>query len=71
MNIKSSKTVKRVMSQEMSRKDFLKHFGVGTLVVLGGGTLLQALFENGISNKRQHATSYGSNVYGGYDMSSR
>jgi hypothetical protein len=57
-------SVKNILDKPMDRKDFLKHVGIASLVVMGGGTILKSL--NGVSqtaNTPKH--SYGSSAYGG------
>lgn len=46
----------------MDRKEFLQHTGVGVLMLLGGGLVLQAL---GGGRKQRSAEGYGALTYGG------
>ena len=56
-----------LLTKEMDRKDFVKTLGVGAMLVLGGGLVLNALGKmNGSGAKTTASTfGYGSSAYGG------
>jgi len=54
-----------LLEKPMDRKDFLRHMGVGALMLLGGNMIYQAV--TGISKNRSsnNHVGYGSSAYGG------
>lgn len=64
--------IKQLLEKPMDRKEFLKYTGVGLLMVVGVGSLLQSIqrqlgYNDGSSEKTSSLSSYGygGNVYGG------
>ncbi len=63
------KQINELLDKKMDRREFLKHLGLGTLVLFGLGSVLKLL--NGTGTSTQKATAggdslaYGSSVYGG------
>ena len=58
-----NKTIARIMSKEMDRKDFLKYSGGVLLAVVGITGLLETLSRIGSDGKRQTG-GYGGSSYG-------
>lgn len=58
------KSITTLLEKPMDRKDFLRHAGVGAVMMMGGGLVVQAL-TNGGQRKRVAAAGYGSTTYGG------
>lgn len=58
-----------VLEKEMDRKDFLKHVGVGAVLLLGGNLILGALNGLDFAHKKQSSLQsgqgYGGMRYGG------
>lgn len=52
-----------LLEKPMDRKDFLRHMGVGALMLLGGNMIYQAVV--GVSKNRSSRVGYGSSAYGG------
>lgn len=55
-----------LLEQRMDRKDFLRHIGIGAMLLLGGNMIMHAL--NGaqrINSKNNVSLGYGSSLYGG------
>ena len=64
--MQSPRVVDKLLSQEMSRRDFLKHLSIGALLILGGNTIVQALLESNTALRSQkNSLGYGSSAYGG------
>lgn len=53
-----------ILSQEMDRAEFLKHVGVGAVLLLGGGMIARALGIE-LGAPKQQAVGYGASTYGG------
>ncbi len=62
------KQINELLSKKMDRREFLKHLGVGTLVLFGFGSALK-LLNGATATQRASAGSdslaYGASVYGG------
>jgi hypothetical protein len=53
-----------LLEKPMDRKDFLRHMGVGALMLLGGNIIYQAV--TGVSKNRSSSNvGYGTSAYGG------
>ena len=61
--------VSDLLDKEMDRKEFLKHVGIASLVVLGAGTIIRSLEgvfgASGSSKGMALGDTYGASVYGG------
>ena len=53
-----------ILSQPMNRAEFLRHAGVGVVLLLGGGTIARGLGVN-LPAQNQQGASFGGNAYGG------
>lgn len=65
-----NKQIDSLLNKKMDRKDFLKHVGLGALLVTGAGALLKATgLVDGqakqASSKPKADVSYGAMAYGG------
>ena len=54
-----------LLDRPMSRAEFLKHMGVGLVLLFGGGIILQYLHGVPRAGVRTKSTAYGANTYGG------
>lgn len=59
-----NKTLKSLLDKPMDRKGFLRHVGVGAMMVSGGGMVVRALNGNQAPQSRV-SNGYGSSPYGG------
>lgn len=63
--------INQLFEKEMDRKDFMKTIAVGIIALTGVGAALRVLNSMGAESLQsttrssQHATSFGSSVYGG------
>ncbi|HEX4662440.1 MAG TPA: hypothetical protein VH144_02395 [Candidatus Saccharimonadales bacterium] len=55
--------ISSLLQKKMDRKDFLKHVGIGFVVLTGATTLIKTLNTLGAPSKQ--ANGYGSSAYGG------
>lgn len=62
-----NKTLKSLLNKPMDRQGFLRHVGVGAMMVSGGGMVVRAL--NGTQPARPQSNGYGSSAYGGVKRS--
>lgn len=63
-------SITNLMNKPMNRKEFLKHIGVASILVAGGGFVAKSLniFSDQKTSNRVaggYGFGYGSNVYGG------
>lgn len=71
--MKTPKSVQDLLNKSMDRKEFLRYVGVGSLLLMGGGMILNSLGGvNKLVNKGSAAKprvaaeyGYGASVYGG------
>jgi len=54
-----------LLEKPMDRKDFLRHMGVGALMLLGGNLIYQAVVGTSKSRLNSGRVGYGSSAYGG------
>jgi len=54
-----------LLEKPMDRKDFLRHMGVGALMLLGGNLIYQAVVGTSKSRLSNGRVGYGSSAYGG------
>lgn len=59
-----NKTLKSLLDKPMDRQGFLRHLGVGAMMVSGGGMVVKALSGKQAVDQKQTA-GYGSSAYGG------
>lgn len=62
------KQIDELLAKKMDRREFLKHLGIGTLVLFGLGSALKLLNGNMQPQQQQAAKrsfAYGASVYGG------
>lgn len=62
-------SITKLMNKPMDRKEFLKHIGVASLLVAGGGFIAKSLNifnDQKVSNKTAGGYGYGASVYGGH-----
>ena len=62
--------IKQLLEKPMDRKEFLRHIGIGILMVAGVGFLTQTLQQQlsrqgGASRSISSGYGYGASVYGG------
>lgn len=60
----AQRRVRQVMNRQMTRREFLKHMGLGAVFVFGGGALLQFLFQDESHASARQSQHYGSGTYG-------
>lgn len=55
-----------ILNQEMDRKSFLRYVGIASVLLLGGGAIINALgaMKPKVTS-RQSSLGYGGSVYGG------
>lgn len=57
--------VAELLQKEMDRKDFLRHVGIATAVIVGLPTFLSVLAKLQSGSLRQQTVGYGGSSYGG------
>lgn len=65
-----NKKVEDILNKKMDRKDFLRHIGIGALLLGGAGAALKAV--EALDTKKQQkkvSQGYGSMAYGGKKQS--
>lgn len=55
--------ISSLLQKKMDRKDFLKHVGIGVVVLTGATTLIKTL--NSLGGPTPQSKGYGSAAYGG------
>ena len=61
-----NKKVEEILNKKMDRKDFLRHIGIGALLLGGAGAALKALGElDTKKSQKKVSQGYGSMAYGG------
>lgn len=67
--MKTPQVLQDLLDKPMTRQEFLRHVGVGSLLLMGGGMIVNSLggFEKlvGRPAKQQTVFGYGASAYGG------
>lgn len=70
--MKTPQPIKNLLNKPMDRQTFLKHLGIGTMFLLGAGTIVQSLTGIGrpdhsktLAYQSPAILGYGTSAYGG------